>query len=179
MAIQFALIVGLWVGFYTVNGWMFDQLAFSAHVSWIFLPAALRMIAVLLVGWLGTVAIFVGSLITCVYVAGLTDNSQILIVSGLSALAPTLALLVCAHFFGVRANLAGLSAKKLLLLSVLAASFTTALHNVHFATAGYVDALGDSVAAMFVGDLVGTLIVLYGAKCLLMTLLPRQTNRVT
>jgi len=174
MVLQFVVVVGLWVSLYTLNDWMFDHWSFSAHVSWIFLPAALRMIAVLLLGWVGAAAIFFGSLMTCFFVAELTNVSHMLIISGLSALAPTLALLLCAHFFGVNADLAGLSARKLLLLSVLAASFTAGLHNIHFSAVGYVDAIGDSILAMFVGDLVGTLVVLYAAKWLVTLLVPKS-----
>ncbi len=170
MAVQGACITLLWIGLFLLNDWLFDQLAYSEQVSWIFLPAALRMLAVLMFGWVGTMGIFAGSIVTCVFVMGHIDVSEILIISTLSALSPTLALLICAYCFGVRADLVGLSASKLLILGVVAASFTTILHNIHFSLSGQVDVFRDSLIAMFIGDLVGTLIVLYLAKALLVAL---------
>ena len=168
--VQGACVALMWVGLFLLNSWLFKQFAFSEQVSWIFLPAALRMLAVLVLGWVGVAGIFLGSAITGVFVMGKIEGSQILIGSALSALSPTLALLLCAYAFGMRANLVGLSASKLLILSVVAASFTAVLHNIHFALSGQVDAVGDSLLAMFIGDLVGTLVVLYLAKLILMAL---------
>lgn len=177
MAMQFSCVVLLWVGLFLLNDWLFDQFEFSEHVSWIFLPAALRMIAVLVMGWVGVAGIFVGSIVTSVYVMGQIDPGHVLIVSALSALSPTLALLLCAHGFGVQANLVGLSASKLLILGVVAASFTAVLHNIHFFLSGQVDVFSESLIAMFVGDLIGTLVVLYGAKALLMAFPLSNTSR--
>lgn len=174
--IQLSIIVSLWVSLYALNGWMFERLAFSAHVSWIFLPAALRMIAILLAGWVGTLGIFLGSLLTCVYFAGITQPVSILAISGVSALAPTFALLVCAKFWGNRINLAGLSPLNLLTLGVVAAASTAVMHNIYFAISGQVESVARSVGAMFVGDLVGTLAVLYAAKWLLHLLLAKRTT---
>jgi len=175
LLVQLGTIVSLWVGLFLLNGWLFERLTFSEHVSWIFLPAALRMIAVLLAGWVGTLGIFLGSLVTCIYVVGLTDPVSILVVSGLSALSPTLALLVCARFWGSQSNLAGLSSLNLLILGIVAASFTAISHNIHFVMMGQVEQVGTSIGAMFIGDLVGTLIVLYGAKALLCLMMPKPT----
>ena len=90
---QLGVVTGLWIGLFALNGWLFDRLAFSEQVSWIFLPAALRMIAVLLAGWVGALGIFLGSVATSIYLLGLNDPDYILIVGGISALAPTAALL--------------------------------------------------------------------------------------
>ena len=49
--VQLSVVAGFWVGLFALNGWLFDRFAFSENVSWVFLPAALRMIAVLLAPW--------------------------------------------------------------------------------------------------------------------------------
>ena len=173
---QLGVVTGLWIGLFALNGWLFDRLAYSEQVSWIFLPAALRMIAVLLAGWVGALGIFLGSLATCIYLLGLNDPDYILIVGGISALAPTAALLLCARFWGTQLNLAGLSATHLLLLSTVSAGFTAVMHNAYFVFLGTVDAVASSTGAMFVGDLIGTLIVLYGAKWVLHALVPKSAT---
>ncbi len=177
--IQLSVIAGLWAGLYALNGWLFDRLAFSENVSWIFLPAALRMIAVLLAGWVGSLGILMGSLATCLYFLGVSDPSYVVVIASISALAPTLALLVCAGFWGVQINLAGLSAMHLLVLSTVAAGFTAIMHNAYFIILGKVDAVASSTGAMFVGDLIGTLIILYCAKWLLHALLPKSATGAT
>lgn len=174
--IQLSVISLLWVGLYQLNGWFFERLALSEHVSWIFLPAALRMIAVLVAGWVGVLGIFLGSLVTCLFVPGLSDPVDILMIASLSALAPTAALLVCARFWGAKLNLAGLSPLHLLVLGTVAAGFTAILHNIYFVMLGKVEAVLESLSAMFVGDLVGTLVVLYAAKWLLHVCTPPTTS---
>lgn len=173
-SVHLGVVAGLWIGLYSLNGWLFDRLAFSEHVSWIFLPAALRMIAVLLAGWVGALGIFLGSLATCVYFLGLSDPTYVVIIAGISAFAPTAALLVCARFWGTKMNLAGLSAMHLLVLSTVSAGFTAIMHNAYFMMLGKVDAVVSSTGAMFVGDFIGTLIVLYGAKWVLFALVPKS-----
>jgi len=174
--VQLSVVAGLWVGLYVLNDWLFDRLAFSEHVSWIFLPAALRMIAVLLAGWVGALGIFLGSLATCIYFLGTSDPSYVVVIAVISALAPTAALLVRARFWGPQLNLTGLSATHLLALSTVAAGFTAIIHNAYFMMLGKVDAVASSMGAMFVGDLIGTLIVLYGAKWVLHALVPKSAT---
>jgi hypothetical protein len=174
--VQLSVITGLWIGLYALNGWLFERLAFSEQVSWVFLPAALRMIAVLLAGWVGALGIFLGTLATCIYLLGSNDPYNILIIAGISALAPTAALMVCTSFWGAQINLAGLSATNLLVLSTVAAGFTAIMHNAYFMLSGKVDAVASSTGAMFVGDLIGTLIVLYGAKWVLHALVPKSAT---
>lgn len=174
--IQLSVVTGLWIGLYALNGWLFDRLAFSEHVSWIFLPAALRMIAVLLAGWVGALGIFVGSLLTCLYFLGVKDPSYVVIIASLSALAPAAALLICARLWGRQPNLAGLSAMHLLVLSAVAAGFTAVMHNAYFVLLGSVDAVASSTSAMFVGDFVGTLMVLYAAKWILHAIAPKSAT---
>ena len=59
-----ALCVPLFALTHLANAWLFDQLSLSAHISWIYLPAFLRVAYVLIFGpvW-GFGAIFLGSLL--------------------------------------------------------------------------------------------------------------------
>ena len=45
---------------YDLNAWFFASFSFTATVAWIFLPAAIRVIAVLLLGWRGFAGLFIG-----------------------------------------------------------------------------------------------------------------------
>jgi len=141
--------------------------AISAYASWVFLPAALRMLAVLLCGWTGVVGLFLGSLATGLYTHGLSDPGMLIVLAGLSALSPMVAFLICTRWFGWRSDLRGLKATQLVVLSVLVSLCGAGLHNLHFVAIGATADIGQTFTAMFVGDLVGTFIVLYGAKVLI------------
>lgn len=164
---QLLVVATVWVSLYLVNDWLFQFVAVSEYISWVFLPAAVRMLAVLLTGWVGVAGLFVGSLITGFYGFGDSSLGQVVVLAGLSALAPMLAFIVCANFLGLRADLQGLSAMQLVMLSLVCAAFTSGLHSVHLYAFGTVEAFVDAFVPMFVGDLLGTIAVLYVAKILM------------
>jgi hypothetical protein len=160
----------VWVALFILNDWLFDRFTASQYINWIFLPAALRMLAVLLIGWVGALGIFVGSLVTgSIFMSA--QGWDMVLLALISSVAPLLALVLAALFLGLHKNLAGLRAHQLLGLSVLCAGLGAGLHNIHFAWTGYISSLGDGFWPMFVGDLVGTAIVLYIAKMVLLALL--------
>ena len=164
---QVLFVASVWVLLYVLNDWLFDQVAISAYASWVFLPAALRMLAVLLCGWVGVVGLFVGSLITGIYTHGLLDPGMLVVLAGLSALSPMVAFLVCTRWFGWRSDLRGLSATQLVVLSLLVSLCGAGLHNMHLLAIGAIETIGQTFVTMFVGDMVGTFVVLYTAKFLI------------
>jgi hypothetical protein len=165
--LQAATISVVWVILYILNDWLFDHVAISLYASWVFLPAALRMLAVMLCGWVGVLGLFVGSVVTGYYTHGMTDPGMLVVLAGLSALTPMMAFLVCTRWFGWRADLRGLNATQLVVLSTLVSLFGATLHNLHLLAIGAIETFGPTFMTMFVGDMVGTFIVLYGAKFLL------------
>ena len=73
------------------NAWLFQFLSVSPYISWIYLPAFLRVIYVLVLGlWLGSITIFLGSLPLIGILEG--SLSQALLNALCSALSPVLAL---------------------------------------------------------------------------------------
>lgn len=164
---QLLIVATVWVSLYLVNDWLFQFVAVSQYISWVFLPAAVRMLAVLLAGWTGVAGLFLGSLVTGLYGFYGASLGQVVVLAGLSAFAPMLAFIVCAHLLGLRADLQGLSAMQLVVLSFVCALFTAGLHSVHLYAFGAVEAFFEAFIPMFVGDLVGTIAVLYLAKILM------------
>lgn len=172
---QLTLISGAWVFLYIVNDWLFAYAAVSEFASWIFLPAALRMLAVLLCGWIGVVGLFIGSFITGYYTHDFLNPSMVIVLAGLSAIAPMIAYWICARFFGLRPDLRGLSAKHLIFVSLAVAFVGALMHNVHFAAIGATHAFGHTFTTMFVGDLIGTFAMLYAAKLFMSLLFSRKS----
>ena len=86
-----ALCAPLFAGAHLFNGWLFQQFELTAHISWIYLPAFLRVAYVLVFGpaW-GFATIFLGSLLLG---DGFDENLlQSLTNAVASALGPVLAL---------------------------------------------------------------------------------------
>jgi hypothetical protein len=91
--IWLALCAPLFALTHLANAWLFDHISVSNHISWIYLPAFLRVAYVLILGpvW-GFTAIFVGSSLL-----GASFNENLLQASlnaGASAIGPVLALVL-------------------------------------------------------------------------------------
>lgn len=168
------MVAASWILLYLLNGLLFEALMVSSQVSWIFLPAALRMLSVLLFGWAGALGIFVGSLITGLYGSAGTDWAVSLQLAGLSALSPLVALLLAGRILHLRVNLSGLKSMQLLGLSVIAAGCAALLHNVGFVWLDLAVSVKSGLVPMFVGDLLGTLVVLYLARLVIGSLLSNR-----
>lgn len=151
-----------WVALFELNAYWFEFLVISPYVGWVFLPAALRVLAVLLFRWRGVLGLFIGALIT---------NSPLLsaqwfdalALSSTSALAPALSLWLAYRWFKLKPALDGLSGSQLLALSGLAAVCSSVLHSLVFSIIEHDTPWHNTIVSMTVGDFAGTLMVLYSA----------------
>lgn len=145
---------------YYLNQWVFASLEFTARVSWIFLPAAIRMISVLLFGWRGVAGLLIGTLATCIPVFGVA-SADTYVFPALSSICPMLAMSLGVYLMKVKADLCGLTAKQLFAFALLGAVFNSVSHNLYFQFSRTAQSWLTGLIPMFVGDLAGTLIVLY------------------
>ena len=151
-----------WVALFELNTYWFEFLTISPYVGWVFLPAALRVLAVLLFRWRGVMGLFIGALITNAPLM----NAQLfdaLALSTTSALAPALSLWLAYRWFQLKPALDGLSGWQLLVLSGLAAVCNSVLHGLVFSIIDHDTPWHNAIVSMTVGDFVGTLMVLYSA----------------
>ena len=66
-----------WCSAYYLNEWLFLQFILVKNfISWVFLPAAIRVLAVLLAGWIGVVGDFLGMLIVLCLIHFLLPKSH-------------------------------------------------------------------------------------------------------
>lgn len=162
--LQAAAAAALWVGLYELNAAVFAVLERTQTVNWVFLPAAVRLLAVLLWGWRGALGLWLGALVTNVPIFGLLTAPSFLAATA-SALAPCLAVVLGRSLFGLPSSLHGLTAAALLKLAALNAGCSVLLAGL-FTDVWGVRSAADATA-MYVGDLAGTLLVLYAARALL------------
>jgi hypothetical protein len=154
------VVTGLWILLFRLNHWLFSTVVISQYISWVFLPAALRVLAVLLLEWRGVQGLFWGALFTHSQLPTLNEPEP-LILALISSLAPMLAIRVSARFLGVQGNLAGLTFAQLALMSLMGALISSVTHNLYFHWHFTDHTWLRGIAPMLIGDMIGTLIVLY------------------
>jgi hypothetical protein len=152
----------LWVVLYWLNAQLFAQLQYSTYINWIFLPAAVRVLAVLLFGWRGALGLFMGALITFDMTLG-DSGLSILVQTALSALAPWAAVHWTARWLKMNTDLQGLNFRQLALLCLAGAGLSAAAHTMLFSVQAHDPQLLWGFLPMFGGDLLGTLLVVYAA----------------
>ena len=165
------LVVGLTAIAYFVlfelNDALFTSFAFSTGVNWIFLPSGLRLVFILVFGVWGAFGIALASLI--INLLFYFDGSLVSAVGTalISGFAPLLARSICVDLFKLELDLKNLTADTLLKVAVVFALLSPVLHQSWYTLRGHTENFISSTAVMAVGDLTGTLLVLYAAKFLL------------
>jgi hypothetical protein len=135
------------------NAWLFKYLSVSEHISWIYLPAFLRVMYVLVLGpWWGFAAIFLGSIALAI---SLSEHlNQALVNAACSALSPVLAVWLFRILKERSLILSRL--RDLIELSLLYALLNALLHHINWAVQQpdqFLSAL--QLPIMVAGDLLG------------------------
>ena len=158
----------LYFGFFNLNQWCFAGLEFAPGVHWIFLPAGLRLLCRLLFAGEVAFGIFLASLAIMRLNFPELDLLTSLGSACVSAGAPYLTYRISLHF-GMPATLLQLNTSRLLILTIVFAAASALTHQIWFVMRGLSDDLLTGFGAMFTGDLLGSLIVLYLVKIMLAT----------
>jgi hypothetical protein len=154
-------LVMLWV-----NDWLFRRLEFAPGINWVYLPAGMRLLCTLLFAEAGAVGLLLVSWLVS-FVFFFPDDPERAFMGGIiAAAAPYAVYRGASRFYGFEASLQRLTPGRLLVLAVVYSIASPLLHHLWFAWRGQED-LVHGFFVMFVGDLSGTLIVLYGIKGLL------------
>ncbi|GAC1534928.1 MAG: hypothetical protein NVS2B4_15330 [Ramlibacter sp.] len=155
-----------------INHWLFMRLEFALGISWIYLPAGVRLLAVLLFAETGAAGLLVAELLVG-FLWFFPDDPQRAVVGAITAAAsPYLLYLAACRRYGLQASLANLTPRRLLTLAVVNAVVGPFMHHLFYAWRGQPDLLRGYIA-MVTGDLAGTLIVIYGCRALLHVLAAR------
>jgi len=176
---QAAMVITTMVAFVAMliaNEWLFTRLEFVPGINWIFLPAGMRLLCVLLFGNAGALGLLLVSWLVSFFYFFPDDYVRAFMGGILATAAPWIANRVAQQAFGLRASLTNLSPARLLACIVLYSIASPLLHHIWFAVHGDGDHLVRGFFVMFVGDLSGTLIVVYAMKGLL-ALLPAMPRK--
>jgi len=168
---QMLATIALFLAMLALNDWLFPQLEFAPGINWVYLPAGMRLLCTLLFAEAGALGLLVVSWLVS-FVFFFPHDFQRAFMGGiLASLAPWLVYRGARRWYGLEGSLRNLTPQRLLVLSIACSLASPLLHHLWFAWRGQPDLLR-GFAVMFIGDLNGTLIVLYLIKGLL-ALLPQ------
>ncbi|MRW91497.1 hypothetical protein GJ699_16005 [Duganella sp. FT80W] len=153
-----------------VNELFFRRTEFMQGIGWIYLPAGTRLLCVLMFGWTGALGLLIAGWLACYwyYFPGELLRATSGAICG--ALGPYLIYLIAQQRWGLRSSLSKLTPQRLLICALGCAFASPLLHHLWFALHGELGLL-PGFPVMFIGDLMGSLIVVYTAKYAL-SLLP-------
>ena len=157
-----------------LNEWLFSSLEFVRGANWIYLPAGVRLLCTLLFAGAGGVGLLIASWLVCFFYFFPDDIARSFFGGIVAALAPYAMYRIARRWMGLGHALNNLTASRLLILSVLYALSNAVMHQI----GGWLMGRGlhpDRLLVIVIGDLMGTLIMLYGAK-LVLALMPARRN---
>lgn len=178
LRLQLAMVlttIVMFVLMMAVNDWLFPHLVFVPGIDWIFLPAGVRLLAMLLFGEAGAVGLLIASWLVCFLYLFPDDFTRALMGGILPTVAPYLVYKLAQHWFGLKASLTNLTSRRLLACILANSVANPLLHHIWFYLHDHAEHLVRGFLIMFVGDLTGTLIVIYAIKGLLSLMPRRQT----
>lgn len=161
--VEACTVAALWVVLFRLNHWLFSAVEVSPYISWVFLPAAVRVLSVLVLDWSAVAGLFVGTLITCDPVVGV-NLADSLILSCISSLSPMLAVRLMTRWIKSEPDLKGMTFAQLAAISTLSGVTTSTIANFYFHLRDHTHDWITGVIPMLIGDLVGTLIALFIAS---------------
>jgi len=156
LAIVF-LVAITWIVLYQLNMMMFHKLLWSTYVTWVFLPSGLRLVSAVIFGELAVLGLFIGAVGTY-YLNGYSIGNP-LILAGISALNPHLAVITSRYLLKLDSLFTDLTASKLLFISLMSALFNSTFHQLYLHLRSNEGFTNDTLV-MFYGDFFGSLIVL-------------------
>jgi len=157
------LVIGgvavLWLTVFNLNMWLFSHAAFSERAHWIFLPAAFRIMAVLVLGARGAAGLILGAYLTLPHTTS-EDLGYEMLLSISSGVAPLAAVVFCRRLFTIHRDLNGLNGWHVIALSVSCAIANSLFLNMLMWVMDKQPLDAEAMLAIFIGDIFGAAIVL-------------------
>ena len=170
VALEIGAVAALWVLLFQLNSWLFARWETSALANWIFLPAALRLVAVLILGWRGALGLLLGAVVTSALME--TPWPENVVLPALSALGPVIAVKLARDHLHWPVDLQGLRYSHLMWLAALGAVSNGLLHHAYLALSAPDLDWDEVLVTMVGGDLLGTFVVMVVASAVLRRLSP-------
>ena len=157
-----------------INELLFKQLEFAEGINWIYLPAGVRLLATLLFAEAGAIGLLAVSWLYCFFILFPHDPVRAFAGGILSSAAPYLVYLGARRWLDLQGSLANLDAWQMLACAVAYSLASPFLHHIWFALYEGRDNLLGSFAVMALGDLAGTVLLLFFTKWVMRLSKPRN-----
>jgi len=149
-------LLSLWL-----NEEIFTHTEFLRGVNWIYLPTGIRLLSTLLLGADGAIGLLIAGLIVDFAYYFPHDPVRAVVGAIISAAGPYAVYRLALERYDLRASLTNLTPKRLLVLAFVVATANSVLHHIWFALTGDTQNFVERFCMMFIGDLLGALIMLY------------------
>lgn len=157
-----------------INELLFKHLEFAEGINWIYLPAGVRLLATLLFAEAGAIGLLAVSWLYCFFILFPHDPVRAFAGGILSSAAPYLVYLGARRWLDLQGSLANLAAWQVLACAVAYSLASPFLHHIWFALYEGRDNLLGSFAVMALGDLAGTVLLLFFTKWVMRLSVPRN-----
>jgi hypothetical protein len=150
----------LYASMFYINNWLTQFIEAAPGVSWIYLPAGLRLFLVLIFGLSGAIGIALSSVIITFYRDLGTNVITIVGIGLISGFAPYLARYLVMRNLKIDADLGNLNIQIIFLCILIFATLSSTLHQAWFELMGLESGSLKNTFIMFFGDILGSLLLI-------------------
>jgi len=151
-------IATAWVVFYQLNIFFFSGLELNPFVNWIFLPAEIKLLSILLFDYIAIAGLFIGAMITSDIL--LYPISHLVVVSAISAINPYFAVNISKRCLKLDNLFYNLQISQLLIICFTAAFFNSVAHIIYLKSVKIADTPLLGAIIMMIGDFLGCVLVI-------------------
>ena len=174
--ITYAAVTTLvYYGTYIFNGWFFSSFSIAPYVSLIYLPAAVRVLFALVLGLPAAIGMTLGTMLIIYTTQGAWTVVwyEAIPVSIISGFGPLVAVTIGVRWLKLPSDLSGLKPLHLLQFTLLGALCNSIPTNAFYWAVGNLNTPISAMVQMFVGDVLGTLLVLWLAAVAVKVIRPK------
>ena len=150
----------LYSALFFFNDWLTETVKYDLGVSWIYLPAGLRLFLILIFGLSGAIGIAAASFAILYFWAFPVDLVTCIGIGLISGFAPLLAKWVVVSNTQINNDLSNLSMQKIFLCIVIYALMSSGFHQYWFVLRDLESGSINHFLVMFVGDVVGSILLI-------------------
>ena len=150
----------LYSGLFFLNDRLTEVLKYDLGVSWVYLPAGLRLFLILIFGLAGAIGIAVASFAISYFGVFPPDLITCIGIGLISGFAPLLAKWVVIANVNISNDLSNLNLQKIVFCVLVYALMSAGLHQIWFELRGLESGSLDHFLVMFVGDIAGSVLLI-------------------
>ena len=150
----------LYSALFFFNDWFTEALKYDLGVSWIYLPAGLRLLLILIFGLAGAIGIAAASFAISYFGGFPPDLVTCLGIGLISGFAPLLAKWLIVSNIPINNDLSNLSIQKIILCIIVYALMSAGLHQFWFELRDLESGSLNHFLVMFIGDIAGSILLI-------------------